>query len=166
MRSDVALAHSISVFCFNRTQYEVVHRVQTLALLLFTIFPQMIKRNINNVRRMTSHPTLPYCKYPSDICQYTRILAAFIIVLSRHRIFSLKKDNPLGDDYITREVLLIWILSRSCILGQVLSSGPTAAVDLKKGWVSPLVPDGFFFPHKRLSVGTQLWGIVPSRSEM
>lgn len=22
----------------------------------------MIKRNINNVRRMTSHPTLPYCK--------------------------------------------------------------------------------------------------------
>ncbi|TNN59137.1 DmX-like protein 1 [Liparis tanakae] len=25
--------------------------------------PEMIKRNINNVRRMTSHPTLPYCKY-------------------------------------------------------------------------------------------------------
>uniref|UniRef100_A0A8D3DQP8 Dmx like 1 n=1 Tax=Scophthalmus maximus TaxID=52904 RepID=A0A8D3DQP8_SCOMX len=24
------------------------------------LFPQMIKRNINNVRRMTSHPTLPY----------------------------------------------------------------------------------------------------------
>lgn len=29
----------------------------------FFFYSQMIKRNINNVRRMTSHPTLPYCKH-------------------------------------------------------------------------------------------------------
>lgn len=28
---------------------------------------QMIKRNINNVRRMTSHPTLPYCESDSHL---------------------------------------------------------------------------------------------------
>lgn len=33
-------------------------------LFLFK-FLQMIKRNINNVRRMTSHPTLPYCESDS-----------------------------------------------------------------------------------------------------
>lgn len=56
-------------------------------------FSQMIKRNINNVRRMTSHPTLPYCKYDSDAS------VGRLKLLSRNRIPRVKKW-PTGEDYI------------------------------------------------------------------
>lgn len=47
---------------------EALQRFPETACSQHLFFPplQMIKRNINNVRRMTSHPTLPYCK--SDWC--------------------------------------------------------------------------------------------------
>lgn len=56
----------------------MINRATELTLILFPTnlvavsdcsslfkFLQMIKRNINNVRRMTSHPTLPYCESDS-----------------------------------------------------------------------------------------------------
>lgn len=53
--------------CCQNEHWWRVTALKPVRLMLFSVFTQLIKRNINNVRRMTSHPTLPYCKSPARL---------------------------------------------------------------------------------------------------